>query len=117
MRASSIRFRISQITSLKTAEWLITVQNLQLNPQRASQSEEREEEDLIDEPPECDDVFVAAAAANNNSTSVVSNENNNVISDREPPHPEKTTEGVLKAARLGDLNMLTELHQVIYYLY
>ena len=44
---------------------------------------------------------------------MVSNENNNVIPDREPPHPEKTTEGVLKAARLGDLNMLTELHQVL----
>ena len=79
-----------------------------MNPLRTSQSEEREEVDaLLDE--QDDDVFVP----NNNANAVVSNENNNVIvSDREPLHPEKTTEGVLKAARLGDLHMLTELHQV-----
>ena len=85
-----------------------------MNPLRTSQSEEREEVDaLLDE--QDDDVFVP----NNNSSPsanavVVSNENNNVISVdcREPLHPEKTTEGVLKAARLGDLHMLTELHQV-----
>ena len=87
-----------------------------MNPLRTSQSEEREEVDaLLDE--QDDDVFVP----NNNTSStsaanavVVSNENNNVISSdcREPLHPEKTTEGVLKAARLGDLHMLTELHQV-----
>ena len=83
-----------------------------MNPLRTSQSEEREgeeEEELLDEHADYDDVFVPN---NNTTSSVVSNENNNVISDREPPHPEKTTEGVLKAARLGDLNMLTELHQV-----
>ena len=76
---------------------------------RTSQSEERDEvEEQEDEQADYDDVFVP----NNNPTPVVSNENNNVISDREPLHPEKTTEGVLKAARLGDLNMLAELHQV-----
>ena len=81
-----------------------------MNPLRTSQSEEREEEEEEppDEHPDYDDVFVP----NDKTTSVVSNENNNVISDREPLHPEKTTEGVLKAARLGDLHMLTELHQV-----
>ena len=78
---------------------------------RTSQSEEREEVDaLLDE--QDDDVFVP----NNNSSpsSAKAVENNNVISVdcREPLHPEKTTEGVLKAARLGDLHMLTELHQV-----
>ena len=82
-----------------------------MNPLRTSQSEEREEVDaLLDE--QDDDVFVPNS--NTANAVVVSNENNNVISSdcREPLHPEKTTEGVLKAARLGDLHMLTELHQV-----
>ena len=87
-----------------------------MNPLRTSQSEEREEEEvqaLLDE--QDDDVFVPNSKSSSSANAVVSNENNNVISDREPLHPEKTTEGVLMAARLGDLHMLTELHQVCDY--
>ena len=33
------------------------------------------------------------------------------ITQRGPHNNEKTTEGILKAARLGDLKMLAELHR------
>jgi ankyrin repeat protein len=72
-----------------------------------------------DDVEDVDDVFLA----NNNlvlqqemasSASVAENNNVVIAPPPEPEQPERTTEGILKAARLGDLIILSELHQAGY---
>lgn len=95
-----------------------TAKNAASSPTRLKANDD---DDLLHEE-EAKDSFLAVGntVENNNTSPAKPTNNNNLEAGKATPSPsvhqvlEKTTEGILKAARLGDLNMLRDLHNAGY---